>query len=178
MSQTITVGSQVCRISSVYQRVHCGWPDRRPKDSKSPETGPLMCGLRKFWLNFAFNISSFLSTMNIWNILLLHGCLSSNWRNIYILCKPLGVFCSPLWMTNVVAVMCFTNLFGIDYYRLFNRWRCISYCEYLYEHFFYFHFYFYFYMFEWCSLLCVVRMGTSTDGRKPFWLPACVLLCE
>ena len=73
--------------------------------------------------------------LNIWNILFLHGCLSSNWRNIYTLCKPLGVFCS-LWMTNVVAVMCFINLFGMDYnYCLFNRWRCISYCEYLYKHF-------------------------------------------
>ena len=37
-----------------------------------------------------------------------------------------------------------------------------------------FSFLFYFYMFEWCSLLglCVDRMGTSIDGRKPFWLPA------
>jgi len=39
-------------------------------------------------------------------------------------------------------------------------------------------FYFYFYMFEWCSLLCVVRMGTSIDGRKPFWLPACVFFAN
>jgi len=30
------------------------------------------------------------------------------------------------------------------------------------------------YMFEWCSLQRVVRMGTSIDGRKPFWPPACV----
>jgi len=27
-------------------------------------------------------------------------------------------------------------------------------------------------MFEWCSLLCVVRMGTGIGGRKLFWLPA------
>jgi len=36
----------------------------------------------------------------------------------------------------------------------------------------FFNFNFNFYNFEWCSLLCVVRMGTSIDGRKSFWLPA------
>ena len=59
----------------------------------------------------------------------------------------------------------------MDYSCLLNRWRCIiSYCEYLREHFFYI--FFCFYMFEWYSLLCIVTMGTSIDGHKPFWLPA------
>jgi len=26
------------------------------------------------------------------------------------------------------------------------------------------------------SLLCVIRMGISIDGRKPFWLPASVFV--
>jgi len=106
--------------------------------------------------------------LNIRNILFLHGCLSLNWRNIYTLCKPLGVFCSPLWMTNVVAVMCSTNLFGMDYnYRLFNRWRCISYSEYLYEHFLNFFFLFlclngvhYYVLLKWAPAL----MGVSPSG--------------
>jgi len=72
-------------------------------------------------------------------------------------------------MTNVVAVMCFTNLFGMDYIII----ACLigddaSASVNIYTNIY---FYFYFYMFEWCSLLCVVRMGTSIDGRKPFWLP-------
>jgi len=28
-------------------------------------------------------------------------------------------------------------------------------------------------MSEWCSLLCVIRIGTSINGRKPFGSPAC-----
>ena len=67
--------------------------------------------------------------MNVWNMLFLHGCLRSNWRNIYCLCKLLGMFCFPLLITNVVALM-FLHAFGIEYdYHLFNRWRYISYCN-------------------------------------------------
>ena len=39
----------------------------------------------------------------------------------------------------------------------------------------YLNYFFGFCMFGWC-LLCVIRMGTSIDGRKPFLLPAFIFV--
>jgi len=75
------------------------------------------------------------------------------------------IFCSPLWKTNVVAVMLLQIhlTWTIIIARLIGG--CISYCVYPYKLFSIFIFILFFgYTFEWCSLLCAVRMGTSIIG--------------
>jgi len=52
--------------------------------------------------------------LKIWNILFLHGNLSLDWKNIYGLCKHLGLFVFLIVINVVVALCCANSLCFIN----------------------------------------------------------------